>query len=148
MKSALAPLGDGIAVELIEKYHTAKDATLGFDVRVSDGGVALPDMVDTPQCEGRVVTVGPGRVETIPLSQATRIAEALYHRGYLDIMNEEAVEIATQVIVASCAAPKPMTVHVGDHVIFQPHAMTSVPVDGKELHLITERDVLGIVLDG
>jgi co-chaperonin GroES (HSP10) len=145
--SMLKPLGDGIAVELIEKHAVEKNGTLGFDVRVSDGGVALPDIVDNPQCEGVVRVLGPGRSDMgITKAFAERIAETLWSRGILT--RQDDIDPAIRAIIDVSHKPKPFDLKIGDRVIFQPHAMTSVPVDGKEMQLITERDVLAVFADG
>jgi chaperonin GroES len=96
IKATLKPLGNRVAVELME----SDDKT--------SGGILLPDSAKDKPMVGTVVAVGPGK--------------------YLDNGQLE-----------------PMTVKVGDQVLFGKYAGTEVKQNGKDLKLMAETDILAVL---
>lgn len=92
----IRPIGDKILVERLEADSKTK------------GGIYLPDTAKEKPKEGRVVSVGSGRLQ----DDGTRI---------------------------------PFTVKSGDRVIFASYAGTEVKLNGKDMLILSEEDVLAIV---
>lgn len=94
--SKIRPIGDKILVERLEADSKTK------------GGIYLPDTAKEKPKEGRIVSVGEGRLQ----DDGRRV---------------------------------PFTVKAGDRVIFASYAGTEVKLNGKDLLILTEEDVLAIV---
>ncbi len=92
----LVPLGENVIVRRLE----AKEAT--------PGGILLPDSAQPRPQQGRVLSVGDGRL----LSDGTH---ANHH------------------------------VTEGDRVLFPKYAGTDVEIDGEELVIMTESEILAVV---
>jgi len=85
------------------------------------GGLFIPDTAKEKPVEGKVLAVGKGRLETSEKK-----------RGSKPKGKEEKV-FKTTVL-------KP-----GDQVLYEKYGTTKVDLDGKELVLVRESDVLGLV---
>lgn len=85
------------------------------------GGIVIPDTAKEKPAEGKVLAVGKGRWET-PEKKSDRKPKK----------KEEKVFRSTVL--------KP-----GDQVLYEKYATTEVELDGKELVLVRESDVLGLV---
>jgi len=92
----IKPLADRVLVRPVEREERTK------------GGILLPDTAKEKPQLGKVLAVGPGR------------------------LNDEGQR-------------QPLEVKVGDTVLFSKYAGTELKVDGEELLLITERDILAVV---
>lgn len=90
------PLGDRILVQRLEAEEKTK------------GGIVLPDTAKEKPKEGKVISVGKGRItdegKTIPLS-----------------------------------------VKVGDRILFSSYAGTDIKIEGEEYLILREEDVLAII---
>ena len=93
----LVPIGEKIVV----KRLNAEDKT--------SGGIILPDVAQKRPWQGRVLSVGDGRL----LSDGTRAAHQ---------------------------------VNEGDRILFGSYAGTEVKVNGEELLIMSESEVLSVVL--
>jgi chaperonin GroES len=89
--------------------------------RKTTGGIVIPDMAKEKPAEGKVLAVGKGRWET-PEKKSDRKPKK----------KEEKVFRSTVL--------KP-----GDQVLYEKYATTEVELDGKELVLVRESDVLGLL---
>ncbi len=85
------------------------------------GGLVIPDTAKEKPVEGKVLAVGKGRWET-PEKKSGRKSKK----------KEEKVFRSTVL--------KP-----GDQVLYEKYGTTEVELDGKELVLVRESDVLGLV---
>jgi chaperonin GroES len=85
------------------------------------GGIVIPDTAKEKPAEGKVLAVGKGRWET-PEKKSDR----------KPTKKEEKVFRSTVL--------KP-----GDQVLYEKYATTEVELDGKELVLVRESDVLGLL---
>ncbi len=85
------------------------------------GGLFIPDTAKEKPVEGKVLAVGKGRWETLEKKWGSK------PKG-----KEEKVF-------------NPMVLKPGDQVLYEKYGTTKVDVDGKELVLIREADVLGWV---
>lgn len=85
------------------------------------GGLVIPDTAKEKPAEGKVLAVGKGRWE-IPEKKSDRKPKK----------KEEKIFRSTVL--------KP-----GDQVLYEKYATTEVELDGKELVLVRESDVLGLV---
>jgi chaperonin GroES len=83
------------------------------------GGMFIPDQAKEKSVEGKVLAVGKGRWET-PEKK----------RGSKPTGKEEKVF-------------KPTVLKPGDHVLYEKFGTTPVELDGEELVLVRESDVLG-----
>ena len=90
------PIGDKIIVKRVSAEETTA------------GGIVLPDSAQEKSQEGRVVSLGEGRLTF----DGTRI---------------------------------PFTVQEGDRILFTSYAGTDVEIDGEELLIMTEEDILAII---
>ena len=84
------------------------------------GGVIIPDTAKEKPVEGKVLAVGKGRLETPEKKEGSKPKE-----------KEEKVF-------------KPTVLKPGDQVLYEKYGTTKVDLDGKELVLVRESDVLGI----
>jgi len=84
------------------------------------GGLFIPDAAKEKPVEGKVLAVGKGRLEIPEKKQGTKSKE-----------KEEKVFNATVL--------KP-----GDQVLYEKYGTTPVELDGKELVLVRESDILGV----
>lgn len=92
----VVPLGDKIVVKRVEAEKTTA------------GGIVLPDSAREKPAEGRVLSVGDGRL--LPDGERAK------HQ-----------------------------VSEGDRVLFSSYAGTEVEVDGEELLIMSESDVLAVI---
>jgi chaperonin GroES len=88
------------------------------------GGLFIPDTAKEKPVEGKVLAVGKGRWET-PEEKSGRTPKKTKEK-------EEKVFTATVL--------KP-----GDQILYEKYGTTEVELDGKELVLVRESDVLGLV---
>ncbi len=95
----LKPLADRVIVEPIEKEE------------MTTTGIYLPETAKEKPQEGRVLAVGPGRVD--------------------DNGKRSAMEVS-----------------VDDKVIFAKYSGTEVKIDDKKLLILSEKDILAIVVNG
>ncbi|MCL5109008.1 MAG: co-chaperone GroES [Chloroflexi bacterium] len=96
MAGQIKPLGDRVVVKPTQREEVTK------------GGIVLPDTAKEKPMEGKVLAVGPGRV------------------------NEEGKRV-------------PMEVKEGDSVLYAKYAGSEVKLDGEELLIISEKDIMGIL---
>ncbi|MDA8216304.1 MAG: co-chaperone GroES [Chloroflexota bacterium] len=96
MVSGVKPLGDRIVIKPTPREEVTK------------GGIVLPDTAKEKPMEGKVVAVGPGRV------------------------NDEGKRV-------------PMEVKEGDTVLYAKYAGTEVKIDGEDLLILSEKDVMGVL---
>ena len=85
------------------------------------GGLFIPDTAKEKPVEGKVLAVGKGRWETPeekPGSKPKKKEKKVF---------------------------KPTVLKLGDQVLYEKFGTTDVELDGKELVLVREADVLGIV---
>lgn len=148
MKEILRPLGDKIVVRREEPD------------RASPGGILLPDAAKEKPSRGVVVAVGPGKREegiagTPPLCfnypAGDDDAKAVADRNakvYADNEGTSAIVMprdpkgnwnSVEYIGQS------LSVSVGDVVLFSAYAGNSVEIDGQELLIMREDDVLCVV---
>lgn len=85
------------------------------------GGLFIPDTAKEKPVEGKVLAVGKGRWET-PEQESGRKPKTKEEK------------------VFKCTVLKP-----GDRVIYEKFGTTDIELDGKELVLVRESDILGIV---
>jgi chaperonin GroES len=93
----LIPLGEKVVVKRLEAEQ------------VTDGGIVLPDTAQEKPRQGRVLSVGDGRLLADGSRAAHQVAE-------------------------------------GDRVLFADYAGTEVVVDGEELLIMDEHEILAVVL--
>jgi len=85
------------------------------------GGLFIPDTAKEKPVEGKVLAVGKGRWETPEKKQGSKPPT-----------KEEKVF-------------KPTVLKPGDQVLYEKYGTTKIDLDGKELVLVRESDVLGLV---
>jgi chaperonin GroES len=85
------------------------------------GGLFIPDTAKEKPVEGKVLAVGKGRWETLEKK-----------KDYKPKKKEEKVF-------------RPTVLKPGDQVLYEKYGTTEVDLDGKELVLVRESDVLGLV---
>jgi len=85
------------------------------------GGLFIPDTAKEKPVEGKVLAVGTGRWETPEKKSGSKPKK-----------KEEKVF-------------KPTVLKPGDQVLYEQYGTTEVDLDGKELVLVRESDVLGLV---
>ena len=100
---------------LIEPLE-AKDKTTG--------GLFIPDTAKEKPAEGKVLAVGKGRWETPEKKGDSKL--------------KRKKEKETKVF-------KPTVLKPGDRVLYEQYGTTEVDLEGKELVLVRESDVLGLV---
>jgi chaperonin GroES len=88
------------------------------------GGLFIPDTAKEKPVEGKVLAVGKGRWETPEKKSNNRSTKK----------QEKEKKIF-----------KPTVLKPGDHVLYEKYGTTDVELDGKELVLVRESDVLGLV---
>jgi chaperonin GroES len=90
--------------------------------KTSKGGIIIPDNAKEKQTEGIVVAVGPGRwsSEKVATDPGTRHEKFDYVR-------------------------QPIAVGVGDRILFGKYTGTEVRVEGQELLIVNELEILGVV---
>jgi len=91
------PLADRVLIERVEEQEEK-----------SAGGIIIPDTAKEKPQRGKVVAVGPGKV------------------------NDEGKRIALEV-------------KVGQQVLFGKYSGTDIKIDGKEMLIMREDDILGII---
>ena len=87
----------------------------------TSAGLFIPDVAKEKPVEGKVLAVGKGRWETPeqkPGSKPKKKEEKVF---------------------------KPTVLKPGDQVLYEKYGMTKIDLDGKELVLVRESDVLGLV---
>ena len=87
------------------------------------GGLFIPDTAKEKPVEGKVLAVGKGRLETPEKKGGSKPKEK---------EKEEKVF-------------KPTVLKPGDQVLYEKYGTTKVDLDGKELVLVRESDILGWV---
>lgn len=97
-KLSIQPMADRVVVEPLEETEEMR------------GGLYIPDTAKEKPQQGRIVAVGPGR------------------------LNDDGERI-------------PMEVKDGDRVLYGKYAGTEVTVDGNEVLIIKESDVLAILAE-
>ena len=85
------------------------------------GGLFIPDTAKEIPAEGKVLAVGKGRWETLEKKKENKPKK-----------KEEKVF-------------RPTVLKPGDQVLYEKYGMTEVELDDKELVLVRESDVLGLV---
>ena len=100
---------------------------------MSKGGIILPDSAraKTRPCTGTVMAVGPGRWQ-----QAI-----LQHR----MLRARDVGTYTMSRARVTIGRLPVQVEPGDRVIFPMYAGVWVEIDGRQMQLLPERDLLAVV---
>ena len=88
------------------------------------GGLFIPDTAKEKPVEGKVLAVGKGRWETPEKKSGSRFKKK----------QEKEKKIF-----------KPTVLKPGDRVLYEKYGTTDVELDGKELVLVRESDVLGLV---
>ena len=88
------------------------------------GGLFIPDTAKEKPVEGKVLAVGKGRWETQEKKSGSR--------------SKKKQEKEKKIF-------KPTILKPGDHVLYEKYGTTDVELDGKELVLVRESDVLGLV---
>ena len=88
------------------------------------GGLFIPDTAKEKPVEGKVLAVGKGRWETPEKKPGSKPKRK----------EEQAKKIF-----------KPTVLKPGDRVLYEKYGTTDVELDGKELVLVRESDVLGLV---
>lgn len=99
------------------------------------GGILIPESAREKMGEGEVVAVGPGRVRP-PLFVDVS-----------DLRPEDAVTILATVRESLGTAPIPLTVKVGQTVLFAVSAGTPLEINRLDHVLLREEDILGIVTE-
>jgi chaperonin GroES len=89
----------------------------------TSGGLFIPDTAKEKPVEGTVLAVGKGRWETPEKKSGRR--------------SKKKQEKEKKIF-------KPTVLKPGDHVLFEKYGSTEVELDGKELVLVRELDVLGV----
>jgi chaperonin GroES len=87
-------------------------------------GLFIPDTAKEKPVEGKVLAVGKGRWETLENKS-----------GNKSKMKKEKEEKVF----------KPTVLKPGDQVLYEKYGTTEVDLDGKELVLVRESDVLGLI---
>ena len=87
------------------------------------GGLFIPDTAKEKPVEGKVLAVGKGRWETPEKKSGGR--------------SKKKQEKEKKIF-------KPTVLKPGDHVLYEQYGTTEVELDGKELVLVREFDVLGL----
>ncbi len=88
------------------------------------GGLFIPDTAKEKPVEGKVLAVGKGRWETLEKKSGSKPKRK----------EEQEKKIF-----------KPTVLKPGDRVLYEKYGTTDVELDGKELVLVRESDVLGLV---
>ena len=88
------------------------------------GGLFIPDTAKEKPVEGTVLAVGKGRWET-PEEKSGRKTKKKQEK-------EEKIF-------------RPTVLKPGDHVLYEKYGTTEVDLDGKELVLVRESEILGLV---
>ena len=88
------------------------------------GGLFIPDTAKEKPVEGKVLAVGKGRWETPEKESGSRSKKKQKKEKKIF---------------------KPTVLKPGDHVLYEKYGTTDVELDGKELVLVRESDVLGLV---
>jgi chaperonin GroES len=88
------------------------------------GGLFIPDTAKEKPVEGKVLAVGKGRWETPEKKSGSRSKKKQEKEEKLF---------------------KPTVLKPGDQVLYEKYGTTEVEMDGKELVLVRESDVLGLV---
>jgi chaperonin GroES len=96
-KSSLKPLADRVVLEVLN------------DTEQTAGGIYIPDTAREKPQRGKVLAVGPGR------------------------LNE------------NTGKREEMSVKVGEIVLFGKYSGTDVKLDGVEVKVLSEKDILGII---
>jgi chaperonin GroES len=88
------------------------------------GGLFIPDTAKEKPVEGTVLAVGKGRWETPEEKSGRRVKKK----------QEKEEKIF-----------RPTVLKPGDHVLYEKYGTTEVDLDGKELVLVRESEILGLV---
>lgn len=123
-EAQVEPLGDRVLVKVIER------------VRVTPGGVLLPENMRQESDRGVVLAVGPG----------TDVMEPMFMAGGGGFGHEFG---GGPYGGSSAGAPlwkpgkRPVPVEVGEVIVFSPYAGSSVSVGSEDYLLVREHDILG-----
>ena len=148
---AFRPLGDRVLIKRVEEEEKTK------------GGIIIPDTAKEKPQEGEVIAVGPGaRDETgkiQPLDVKVgdrvlikRVEEEEKTKGGI-IIPDTAKEKPQEGEVISVGPGarnengklQPLDVKKGDRILFGKWSGTEVKIDGEDLIIMKESDILGIV---
>jgi chaperonin GroES len=88
------------------------------------GGLFIPDTAKEKPVEGKVLAVGKGRWETPVEKSGTKPK----------MKNEKETKVF-----------KPTVLKPGDQVLYEKYGTTEIDLDGKELVLVRESNVLGLM---
>ena len=88
------------------------------------GGLFIPDTAKEKPVEGKVLAVGKGRWETLEKKPSSKPKKK----------EEKEKRIF-----------RPTVLKPGDQVLYEKYGTTDIELDGKELVLVRESDVLGLV---
>lgn len=89
------------------------------------GGLFIPDTAQEKPAEGKVLAVGTGRWEVIEKKK----------NGTVKNKKDKEEKVF-----------KPMVLKPGDQVLYEKYGTTEIDLDGKELVLVRESDVLCLVV--
>jgi len=108
-KINIRPLFDNVIIEPLEKEETTQ------------GGIIIPDIAKEKPCIGRVVAVGPGKLDE---SRSCVVSNSGSGGGY---------------------PTYGMFVAVGQKVMYKKWGGNEVKVNGKEMVIVEQKDILAIV---
>jgi co-chaperonin GroES (HSP10) len=148
-KAHVRPVGSQIVIVPIVEERIRHKTTTGIhiDLRISHGGVDIPDSVDNAPIEGRVVALGDGMVDVIPDALVDRIALRLAGEinTYENMTDDVRVAMYRDIILAETSKRRPFRVKVGDRVMWIPWQATTIELEGTQFNLVDESAVLGWV---
>ena len=98
----------------------------------SEGGILIPDVAKQRSDTGTVMAVGPGRLANHPFPTPGQPP----HMSQADF--EKVRKVAME-------ARLPMTVKPGDKVLFAMYAGHEIKVNGKDVKVMHEDDILGVM---
>ena len=112
------PTGTSVVVRRtpISRERTQGEGGIHLDVRMSAGGVAIPDSIDNYESEGVVIALGDGYEDACP---------TCWPQGKRHVFESK----------------------IGDRVMFQPWAAVSIILDGEEVEVVDDRDILAVMVD-
>jgi co-chaperonin GroES (HSP10) len=150
-KAHVRPVGSQIVIVPIveERIRTETKGGIFIDLRISHGGVDIPDSVDNQPLEGRVVALGDGMVDVIPDHLIERLAarvEAQTAWG-ADGFGTRESDHWKNVIRDETTKRRPFRVKIGDRVMFIPWNCITIQLEGTDFHICDEAAVIGWVAD-
>ena len=87
---------------------------------VTQGGIAIPKIAQERPTTGTILACGRGYRSTEPAFDPSGLTGSFFH---------------------------PMTVREGDRVLFMDYAGFQIELDGKEVWVLTEEDIIGVLSD-